>query len=179
MGKSNTQIIRDNSPPSNSMQRYGHKNCHLKNHFMKQIIVITPLVFLITSCKKNKVANCYPENANARIIGYDPCRHFLTFNKVAGAGFVIEIDKGNSKDTVVTYSVPEGVFDFQSNYIDASYSSYLFKPNVQDLFRIKFSYREVTNNEKTFVVCNGMINTAHFFASVKGREIFILCISKQ
>ena len=146
---------------------------------MKQIIVITLLVFLIASCKKNKLSNCYPENANGRIIGYDPCRHFLTFNKVAGAGFVIEIDKGNSKDTVVTYGIPEGVFDFQSNYIDGSYSSYLFKTNVQDLFRIKFSYREVTDNEKTFVVCNGTINTAHFLASVKGKEIFISCISKQ
>lgn len=143
-------------------------------------LTTTALLFLIlicaNSCKKDKACVA---TSKGRIIGYDPCLNFSTFGKVQGAGFVIEIDNGASKDTTVTYGIPERQFVFQQSYIDPGYSSYLFRPEVQNLFKLKFNYRLAGSNELSFVPCNGMINTAYFQAAVKGREIFVSCISNQ
>ena len=145
---------------------------------MKQVFFIVVAVFVITGCKKNKVSGCYAETAKGRIIGYHPCGSYVQANRVFGAGFVLELDKTTSKDTVVTYQIPEGLFIFKPEYIDGSYSSYLFRPEVQDLFKINFKYKVAGDNEKTFIVCNGMINTAWYDAAVRNREIFVSCISK-
>jgi len=145
---------------------------------MKQLFFIALALCLLAGCKKNKASNCYSETAKGRIIGYHPCASYVQANRVFGAGFVLELDKTTSKDTVVTYQIPEGLFIFRPDYIDGSYSSYLFRPEVQDLFKINFKYKVAGENEKTFIVCNGIVNTADFGAAVKGREIFIACISK-
>ena len=145
------------------------------------LVVISSMIFASNSCKKNPDTSiqCTGVSANGRIIGYDPCLNYLTFNKVQGAGFVIEVNNGSSKDTVVTYDIPEGLFNFLPQYKDGSYSSYLFRPEVQDLFKIKFNYRLAKDNEKTFVVCGGTINWADFLAAVKEREIITSCIASN
>jgi hypothetical protein len=148
---------------------------------MKSAIFLTSLslaliVFCFGGCKKDKFCIA---TAKGRIIGYDPCWYFVNTGKVTGSGFVIEIDHGSSKDTTVTYGLPEGKFVFKQSYIDGSYSSYLFRPEVQDLFKIKFNYRLAKENEKTAIPCLGIINIADFLAAVKGKEIFISCISNQ
>ena len=147
---------------------------------MKKTILFasTIILFILTlfsSCKKKNDA-CETANTNGRIIGYDPCRRY---DKVPlkDAGFVIEIDNGTTKDTTVKYGMPENLFVFQPSYIDGSYSSYLFRPEVQDKFKIKFKYKYAADNEKTTVICDGMVNTAHFDAAVKGTEVFLSCIS--
>ncbi len=146
---------------------------------MKQIFLFLIAVLLLLGCKKDKSPKCYSITGKGRIIGYDPCAHFVQANRVYGAGFVLELDKTTSKDTVVTYQIPEGLFTFKPEYIDGSYSSYLFRPAVQDLFKINFMYKVTADNEKTFIVCSGLVNTADFGAAVRGREIFASCISKQ
>lgn len=146
---------------------------------MKQVFSLALLVFVFGACKKNKTPNCYSTSGKGRIIGYHPCAHYLQANRTYGAGFVVEIDKTISKDTIATFQIPEGLFTFKPEYIDGSYSSYLFRPEVQDMFKITFTYKIAGDNEKTNIVCNGMINTAHYDASVRNREIFISCISKQ
>lgn len=146
---------------------------------MKQIFLFVIAVFAILSCKKDQSPNCYSESAKGRIIGYHPCATYIQANRIKGAGFVVELDKITSKDTVVTYQIPEGLFVFKPEYIDGSYSSYLFRPGIQNLFKVNFNYKVPANGEKTIIVCNGMINTAHFDVAVREREIFVSCITKQ
>lgn len=147
----------------------------MKKNSLPAILVILLILILFFSCKK-KNETCETANTNGRIIGYDPCRRY---DKVPlkDAGFVIEIDNGATKDTTVKYGMPDNLFVFQTSYIDGSYSSYLFRPEVQDKFKIKFKYRYAADNEKTTVICDGMVNTAPFYAAVKGTEVFLSCIS--
>ncbi|MBK8712088.1 MAG: hypothetical protein IPL97_09485 [Niastella sp.] len=146
---------------------------------MKQIFLFLFAVTSIFSCKKDKSSKCYSETGKGRIIGYHPCADFVQANKIYGAGFVIELDKATSKDTLVSFQIPEGLFSFKPEYIDGSYSSYLFKPEIQNLFKINFKYKIAGDNEKTNIICNGMVNTAWYDAAIRNREIFVSCISKQ
>lgn len=150
----------------------------LQNLYMKKAFFFAVIALSLSnsSCKKNR--DCV-STSKARIIGYDPCRMFTSIGRVEGAGFVLEVENGTAKDTVVTYKIPEGKFVFEAAYVDPAYSSYLFRPEVQDKFKIKMNYRLAGANEQTFVPCNGMINTADFYAAVKGREAFVSCLSNQ
>lgn len=154
-----------------------------KTRCMKQIqflgILILSDVFIIAGCrKKNNV--CETVSSKGRIIGYDPCRYYTPTNKRKDAGFVIEIDNGISKDTVVNYSIPEGLFEFPNiNGFGATNGQFLYAPDIQDKFKIKFNCRFALENEKTAVLCLHNIWTGPFYAAVKGNEIFITCISPQ
>lgn len=149
----------------------------MKNNILLSFTGTLLILILFFSCKK-KSETCETANTSGRIIGYDPCRRY---DKVPlkDAGFVIEIDNGNTKDTAIKYGMPENLFVFQPSYIDGSYSSYLFRPEVQDKFKIKFKYRYAADNEKTTVLCDGMVNVADFNRAVKGKEVFVSCISAR
>lgn len=146
---------------------------------MKHLFFLLLTILTIVGCKKDNTQKCYLKTGKGRIIGYNPCGTYVQANRVNGAGFVIELDKGISKDTVVTYQIPEDLFVFKPEYIDKTYSSFLFRPEVQDLFKINFKYKVATESEKTVIICSGMINTAWYDAAVRNREIFVSCISKQ
>ncbi len=133
-------------------------------------------IILFASCKKNKTSNCYSTIGKGKIIGFHPCADYVQANRTYGAGFVLEIDHITTKDTVVTFQIPEGIFTFKPEYL---YSSYLFRPDVQDSFKINFTYKLAADNEKTVLLCNGMTNTAAFNAAVRDREIFISCVTKE
>jgi hypothetical protein len=180
MNTQNNRLRKDHSPPNETMQHFNDIRCHRFNQFfMQQIFFLIISVLVCASCKKNKMPNCYSTAGKGRIIGYHPCANYIQANRTYGAGFVVEIDKITSKDTIVTFQMPEEVFTFKPEYIDGSYSSYLFRPQVQDLFKINFTYKIAGDNEKTNIVCNGMINTAPYDAAIRNREIFVSCISKQ
>lgn len=142
--------------------------------FRSYYLIISALLITISGCDKSKL-KCENIASTGRIIGYNPCLNYTTFNKVSGAGFVIEIDNGLSKDTAVTYDISEGLFVFLPSYIDNAYSSFLFRPEVQNLFRIKFNYK--ISNQKTIVLCFNQ-NTADFLRAVREKEIDIFCIDK-
>lgn len=146
---------------------------------MKQLLFLAISILVFSGCKKNKTLNCYSTTGKGRIIGYHPCANYIQASRIYGAGFVVEVDKTTSKDTVVTFQIPEGFFILKPEYIDGSYSSYLFRPEVQDMFNINFNYKIAPDDEKTNIICNGMVNIANYSASVRKREIFISCISKQ
>lgn len=152
---------------------------------MKKIILssLTGMLFtliMFLSCKKEKTGLCQNVSSRGRIIGYDPCRYYTPINKRKDAGFVIEIDNGITKDTVVNYSIPEGFFQFPYiNDYAAMNGQFLYALDIQDKFKIKFNYRFALDNEKTAVPCLANIWTAPFNAAVKGKEIFITCISPQ
>ncbi|MCK9403781.1 MAG: hypothetical protein M0Q26_10320, partial [Chitinophagaceae bacterium] len=78
-------------------------------------MALAGMLFILTmffSCKKEKTGLCQNVSSRGRIIGYDPCRYYTPINKRKDAGFVIEIDNGIAKDTVVNYSIPEHLFLF-------------------------------------------------------------------
>ena len=143
------------------------------------------LLFFLSStvmflgCKK-KDNLCETVSSKGRIIGFDPCRYYTPSNKTEGAGFVIEIDNGTTKDTVVNYSIPQDLFQFPDIVgFAATNGQFLYAPDIQNKLKIKFNYRFALDNEKTAVLCNGMVWTGPFDAAVKGKEIFITCISQQ
>lgn len=145
-------------------------------HFFFFFILTT---FIGFSCRKKNVL-CETVSSKGRIIGYNPCRYYTPSNKIKDAGFVIEIDNGITKDTVVNYSIPDDLFQFP--YIDdnaATNGQFLYILDTQDKFKIKFNYRFALENEKTAVVCRGNIYTAPFDAAIRRKEVFITCISRQ
>ncbi len=149
----------------------------MKTYFILTVLIFFLALFSSSSCKKTK--ECLA-TSKGRIIGYDPCRYYTPINKIKDAGFVIEIDNGVTKDTVVSYNISDDLFQFP--YIDgntATNGQFLYTPDTQDKFKIKFNYRFALENEKTAVICLANIWTGPFYAAVKGKEIFITCISQQ
>jgi hypothetical protein len=152
---------------------------HRKSLLRRVLLTIGILLPIIYSCEKHKSIPC-ETNAKGRIIGYDPCRYYNPITHREDAGFVIEIDNGISKDTAINYSIPGGLFEFPyiSDYT-ATIGQFLYAPDIQNKFKIKFNYRLALENEKTAVPCKANINTALFNAAVKGKEIFMTCISSE
>lgn len=149
---------------------------------MKHIQFVTILlllnVLIIDGCKKKNL--CETVTSKGRIIGYNPCWYYTPLNNRKDAGFVIEIDNGTTKDTVVSYNIPNDIFQFP--FVDdfaATNGQFLYAPDIQDKLQIKFNYRFALENEKTAIVCRGSIYTAPFDAAVKRKEIFTTCLSKQ
>lgn len=131
-------------------------------------------------CKKVKTRTCYTEVGIGRIIGYDPCGHYKAPNKVFGAGFVLEIDRGISKDSVVTYQIPEGLFEFPViDYWATANGAFLFPIELQNRYKISFTYKVATGNDKEGYVCSGNVNLGPYNQAVKERQILVSCISKR
>ena len=155
-------------------------SCNKENTEAKESIVIKePPIVKDTPVIKPKPDSCATVSSKGRIIGWNPCCHFMNSNKVMGAGFIIEIDNGATRDTVASYNMPDGLFQFLPSYILDSHSNYLFVPDVQDKFKIKFNYRFVPDDEKKYCLCSGSVYTGGFFIATKGKQIVITCISPQ
>ena len=146
-----------------------------------QIVMIVLASGGIYSCNKKRDTSCDNPASKGRIIGYDPCRHYsAATSKVQGLGFVIEIDNGALKDTVVTYEIPDGLFQFPAINMYATISGqFLYAPGIHENFLIKFNYKVAMDFEKTPVICTHNILTIPFERAVKGKEILISCVSKQ
>jgi hypothetical protein len=142
-----------------------------------QILILFGIL-LTGGCKKKNL--CETVASKGRIIGYNPCRYYNPLNNRKDPGFVIEVDNGANKDTVVSYNIPTDIFQFPNvDDFAATTGQFLYAPNIQDKFQIKFNYRFTPEVEKTAVLCLANIWTAPFDAAVKGKEIFITCISPQ
>lgn len=140
----------------------------------KLFYLIALIIALFGSACKKRIL-CI-SNTNGRIIGFDPCRNYYSGRAIYGSGFVIEINNGITNDTVVTYQIPETLFAFQPSDFNGS-TPFLFRPEIQDMFKIKLNFKYAADNEKTFVLCAGNIDIADYTRAVKGKEIFINCIS--
>jgi hypothetical protein len=162
-------------------QRKSYKGCHgliMVKHLQFASILLLAISLIIEGCKKKN--SCETIISKGRIIGYDPCRYYTPSNKIKNAGFVIEIDNGTSKDTVVNYSIPQDLFDFPDiDGFTATNGQFLYPADIQEKFKIKFNYRVTPDNEMTAILCNSMVFTGPFYAAVKDKEIVIFCISKQ
>jgi hypothetical protein len=162
------------------MQQIGKFSCHItKSIGMKSIFIFLLIVFSVLSCKKDKETNCYTERGIGRIIGYDPCGYYKSPNSVNGAGFVIEIDKGTSKDTVVTYQIPDGLFEFPTiDYLATIDGSFLFPVELQNRYKVNFNYKVAAENEKQVCICTAIVNVGPYYQAVKNKQILISSISK-
>ncbi|MDP1763710.1 MAG: hypothetical protein Q8L07_07455 [Sediminibacterium sp.] len=162
---------------------------------MKKIILLslTGILFILVSffsCNKENTEltqttvvkpnpdSCATVSSKGRIIGFDYCYNFMSAQKVMGAGFIIEIDNGATRDTALTYGIPDSLFQFlPSDRVDGMFP-YLFKPEVQDKFKIKFNYTFTSNNAFHNYDCNvpANIQLPPLF-SFRRKEILITCIS--
>ena len=146
---------------------------------MKVTFLIIGSILIAFGCKKAKTNTRYSEKGIGRIIGYDPCGYYTNPNKVNGAGFVIEIDKGILKDTVLTYQIPDGLFEFPViDYWSTVYGNFLFPSELQSRYRIKFNYKTATENEKMGYACLAIVNAGPIYAATKGNQILVFDIAK-
>ena len=146
---------------------------------MKPVFLILLTTLLAFGCKKDKVPKCYTEEGIGRIIGYNPCGHYKDPNKVYGTGFVLEIGKGASKDTVATYQIPDGIFEFpEIDYWAAVNGAFLFPKELQNRYQINFTYKIASENEKTAYVCPANVNLGPYYGAVKDRQVLVSCITK-
>lgn len=138
---------------------------------LQQIIILFAIIGITSfSCEKEKHEI---KQTEGYIIGFDQCEGGVLTND---RGFVIACN--NFADTLVTYNLPNTLFDFPQ-YLFADYIySFLF-PNPEYLnYKIKFQYRFSSEKEKYYPLCLGTINTWGFTHSVKDRQIIIKNIQK-
>ncbi|HRP33074.1 MAG TPA: hypothetical protein PKV73_14345 [Agriterribacter sp.] len=139
------------------------------NNFQLFIGVFIYLMSVVQfGCKKDN--NC-KDKVKGRIIGFHPCWYYAPSNERKDGGFVIEIEDGSSKDTVVSFQIPSNLFPFpEINQMAAINGQYLYPPSLQDQFKIELSYRLIPETEGTFVLCLGNVNIAPFLQATEGQR---------
>ncbi len=147
---------------------------------MSRLLIFILIIITVTSCKKDKRLKCYNTTSTGRIIGFDPCSYYKDPAHVYGYGFVLEIDNGTTKDTVANYQIPDGLFVFPpiENW-NAYNGEFLFAADLQDRYKISFSYKTASGSELISVVCPGIINLGPYSQAVKNRQVLLSCISKR
>ena len=93
---------------------------------------------------------------------------------------MIELDKSTSKDTVLTYQIPDNLFIFpEIDELKAINGLFLFPVELQNQYKIQFSYKLPSDNEKISFPCLAIVNLGPVYSATKGRQILTSCISKQ
>ncbi|WP_276358961.1 hypothetical protein [Daejeonella sp. H1SJ63] len=138
------------------------------------LFVFAIIVLTAYGCKKAKNP-CDDSNLKeAYIIGFDQC----TAGKQSfdGKGFVIVTN--DFKDTLVTYNLPDSLYQFPPSHFANRKFSFLFPDSVKLKYKIHFAYRILKSDEKQYFICTADVLTADFIWFVKDRQIKILCIRK-
>ena len=151
-----------------------------KTEIKESIEIKEPRIVKDTPVVKPKPDSCATVSSKGRIIGFDYCYNFMSEKKVIGAGFIIEIDNGATRDTALTYCIPDSLFQFlPSDKVDGKYP-YLFKPEIQDKFKIKFNYTFTISNAFHNYACNVTTEfQLHPLFGVRRKEILLTCVSPQ
>jgi len=128
-------------------------------------------------CDKQSTG-CENPSMKGRIIGYNPCLYFSADNDHQSAGVVIEVDQGNRKDTVVTYSLSREAVTFpQVNSADAIAGVYLYNQVDQDQLKVEFELRE--SQSRVLIVCPSTANMTGYGRAVKDNEVVISCLRRM
>ena len=151
-----------------------------KNEAKESIEIKEPPIAKDTPVVKPKPDSCATVSSKGRIIGFDYCYNFMSEKKIMGAGFIIEIDNGATRETALTYCIPDSLFQFlPSDKVDGKYP-YLFKPEIQDKFKIKFNYTFTISNAFHNYACNVTTEfQLHPLFGVRRKEILLTCVSPQ
>lgn len=156
--------------------------------------------WVLFSCNKEKIVSdqvaavvkpnpdtCVNVSSKGRIIGFNPFMSFLNFDtarfvkydNTLGPGYVIEIENGVTKDTVITYRITTTNNFLLKPSHDNIGSLYLFKREFQDSLKIKFNYKLVNEKTEVFILTNTMTNVASIwvnFIKIK-EEVILSCVS--
>lgn len=103
------------------------------------------------SCKKHEAK---PDViAEGYIIGFDQCMAGQRTNH--GKGFVIVTN--NHRDTLLTYSLPDSLYDFPDYLFAGALYSPLFPELARNKYMINFSYHiaEESERKQKYVLCRG------------------------
>jgi len=127
-------------------------------------LVFALLLLLLAGCRKNEVTPS--QTQLAYIIGFHPCTA-----KSAQKGFVLELTQ--TKDTVVTYNLPDSLYQFPKELFRDYQFYFLFSASERKKYPLLLTYRETSQSEKLYVTCTADINLADFQHFTKGRQIVI------
>lgn len=164
------------------------------------------IVFIILGCTKENandkkppvsldsnnpsIDSCTNPSTKGRIIGFNPIMCFLNFDSTRftkydsalGPGYLIEVDKDISKDTLICYRMGTNQFQFKPLQNNIA-SLYLFKQEYQDSLKIKFNYHIVVEKTeiKPFAVTDmEYARFSNWFNYIKDKkEIRLSCVSHQ
>lgn len=143
-----------------------------------------------TSLNSSLKDTCSNPSAKGRIIGFNPVMSFLNFDSsrfvrydtTLGPGYLIEIQNGDVKDTVISYKITTNQFQYKPLKQDIA-SLYLFKQSYQDSLKIKFNYQVKTDKTEikpvAFVIADGVIFNTWFKFIENRKEIIMNCVSHQ
>lgn len=136
---------------------------------------------------------CGNQTSKGRIIGFDPFQCFLNYDslrfenyapgKGLGPGYLVEIDNGNLKDTVISYRIYVKDFIFHAAFKDMqSGVKYFFTKEFQDSALIKFNFRyaDTLTKLRPIAMNGGEADYLEWrrFAERKP-EVILSCVSRQ
>lgn len=116
----------------------------------KEVIVVKP-----ENSVQTPKDTCLNVSSKGRIIGFNPFMSFLNFDtsrfvkwdSTLGPGYLIEIENGLTKDTVITYRITYNNFILSPSK-NKTASMGFFKSEYQDSLKIRFNYKIVDNKTK-------------------------------
>ena len=126
--------------------------------FLPILLPVLTVFLLSTGCEEDNSDVYGPEEAY--IIGFDPCTVIwdTTENRLIGSqGYIVTLSE--QKDTVLTYNLPDTLYDFPSEYFE-NYASYCFFPRSEwETYKMTIDYEYVEEEDKFIPYCLGIINT--------------------
>ena len=133
--------------------------------------MLMPLVMVSGCSKKDPEPDCSQEGY---IIGFD--QNTAGYTRDMGKGFVIAFT--HSPDTVVTYNLPDTLYDFPPELFQAYQFTCFFPEAERKKYKIVLGYRYARKEEKTAVVGTHDKDEYEFSHFVRGREIILQCIRR-
>jgi hypothetical protein len=104
------------------------------------------------------------------IIGFHPCDRFT--------GRVVTLLE--QSDTVITYNLPDSIYDFPTAYFEEYKLKYLFPDSVLTAFPVTITYTHAQENERRYMLCVGDTwSAAPFVQAVDDRQVIIITISRN
>jgi hypothetical protein len=129
----------------------------LKILSLSMLLPVLTVLISCTSCEKSN-DNSGPEEAY--VIGYDPCTviYDTTENAWVGSqGYIVTLSE--RKDTVLTYNLPDTLFDFPHEYFCFPCEG-SFPRSEWKTYKMMIDYEYVEEDERFFAICLAIIPSA-------------------
>lgn len=134
------------------------------------LILLCMAIFIQCSCTGQKVDVNPTRTSTVYVVGFDPfTANYLTKN---GRGFVLKDTK--TLETMLTYNIPDTLFDFPQTLFADYRNSYLFPIAEYTKFKIELKYRYATEKETVVTVGTADINIADFSKATQGNQVVVL-----
>ena len=120
--------------------------------FLPILLPVLTVFLSWTGCEEDSSDVYGPEEAY--IIGFDPCTVIwdTTENRWIGSqGYIVTLSE--QKDTVLTYNLPDTLYDFPSEYFENYISYCLFPRSEWETYKMTIDYEYVKEEEKFHPLC--------------------------